>query len=107
MTRTAARLRAEGAAVAILDLTAFGRNLTLEQWYDALLTRAGRGLDRGPPSRPGRHPLRPLRGRELLTLKGHTSWVTSTAFSSDGKRIVTASNDNTVRVWISDPDAGK
>jgi WD40 repeat protein len=28
-------------------------------------------------------------GRELLTLKGHTSWIRSVAFSPDGQRIVT------------------
>ena len=28
-------------------------------------------------------------GRELLTLKGHTAWVRSVAFSPDGQRIVT------------------
>ena len=32
-------------------------------------------------------------GRELLTLSGHTQRVTSVAFSSDGKRIVTGSVD--------------
>ena len=37
MVRTADRLRRKGAAVAILDLTAVGQNLTAEQWYDGLL----------------------------------------------------------------------
>jgi tetratricopeptide (TPR) repeat protein len=45
MVRTAARLREEGVAVAILDLTAIGQNLTPEQWYDGLLSRIGRQLD--------------------------------------------------------------
>ncbi|PYS46761.1 MAG: hypothetical protein DMF68_18210 [Acidobacteria bacterium] len=45
MVRTAARLREEGVAVAILDLTAIGQNLTAEQWYDGLLSRIGRQLD--------------------------------------------------------------
>src|SRR5438874_2990687 len=45
MTRAAARLREEGAAVAVVDLTAFGRNLTPEQWYDLILARIGRELD--------------------------------------------------------------
>ncbi|KIK10575.1 hypothetical protein PISMIDRAFT_124228, partial [Pisolithus microcarpus 441] len=31
-------------------------------------------------------------------LKGHTSWVRSVGFSPDGKRIVSGSRDNTVRV---------
>jgi tetratricopeptide (TPR) repeat protein len=45
MVRTAARLRASGAAVAVLDLTAIGQNLTPEQWYDGLLGRIGQQLD--------------------------------------------------------------
>lgn len=39
MVRAAVRLHAEGAAVAVLDLTALGRNLSAEQWYDGLLSR--------------------------------------------------------------------
>ncbi len=38
-------------------------------------------------------------GQELLTLKGHSQPVTSVAFSSDGKRLASASFDNTVKVW--------
>ncbi|HJQ32394.1 MAG TPA: AAA-like domain-containing protein [Pyrinomonadaceae bacterium] len=45
MVRTAARLRESGAAVAVLDLTAIGQNLTPEQWYDGLLGRVGQQLD--------------------------------------------------------------
>lgn len=45
MVRTAARLRDEGAAVAVLDLTAIGQNLTAEQWYDGLLSRIGQQLN--------------------------------------------------------------
>jgi tetratricopeptide (TPR) repeat protein len=44
MVRTAARLRESGAAVAVLDLTAVGQNLSPEQWYDGLLTRLGQQL---------------------------------------------------------------
>src|ERR1051325_2463419 len=44
MVQTAARLRDEGIAVAVLDLTAVGQNLTAEQWYDGLLSSAGRQL---------------------------------------------------------------
>jgi WD40 repeat protein len=32
-------------------------------------------------------------------LKGHNDWVTSVAFSPDGKHIVSGSYDQTVRVW--------
>jgi WD40 repeat protein len=39
------------------------------------------------------------RGNELITLKGHTGQVMSVAFSPDGKRIVSASDDQTVKVW--------
>jgi len=38
-------------------------------------------------------------GGELFALKGHTGKVTSVALSPDGKRIVTAGADGTVRVW--------
>ncbi len=45
MVRAAVRLRAEGTAVAVLDLTALGRNLSAEQWYDGLLSRLGEELN--------------------------------------------------------------
>src|SRR5262249_1796321 len=44
MVRTAASLREAGIAVAVLDLAAIGQNLTLEQWYDGLLSHVGRQL---------------------------------------------------------------
>jgi hypothetical protein len=44
MVRTAARLREDGAGVAVLDLTATGQNLTAEQWYDGLLGKIGQRL---------------------------------------------------------------
>src|SRR5438477_7348752 len=44
MVRTAARLRDDGVAVAVLDLTAVGQNVTVEQWYDGLLSQLGRKL---------------------------------------------------------------
>jgi WD40 repeat protein len=45
MVRTASRLREEGVAVAVLDLTAVGQNLDAEQWYDGLLCLLARALD--------------------------------------------------------------
>ena len=44
MVRAAVKLRDEGAAVAVLDLTALGLNLSAEQWYDGLLGRVGQQL---------------------------------------------------------------
>ena len=40
-----------------------------------------------------------LRGRELAVLEGHQASVLNASFSPDGQRIVTASDDNTARVW--------
>src|ERR1700730_15580727 len=44
MVRTAARLREQGVAVAVLDLTGIGQNLAPEQWYGGLLQRVGMQL---------------------------------------------------------------
>jgi len=38
-------------------------------------------------------------GEETVTLKGHSGLVYSVSFSPDGKRIVSGSNDRTLKVW--------
>jgi WD40 repeat protein len=38
-------------------------------------------------------------GKEIAVLRGHEGFVNSAAFSPDGTRIVTASFDNTARLW--------
>src|ERR1051326_327150 len=45
MVQTAAHLQEEGIAVAVLDLTAIGQNLSAEQWYGGLLSQMGQQLD--------------------------------------------------------------
>ncbi len=42
-------------------------------------------------------------GRQLLTLPTHDNAVYAAAFSRDGQRLVTASGDNTARVWTAFP----
>ena len=39
------------------------------------------------------------------TLRGHSGWVLSVAYSPDGKHIVSGSQDETVKVW--DSQTGK
>jgi len=46
-----------------------------------------------------------IAGKQLLTLRGHSKWVSSVAFSPDGNRIVTGSDDATAKVW--DAQSGK
>jgi eukaryotic-like serine/threonine-protein kinase len=36
---------------------------------------------------------------DLLTLRGHADYVSSVAFSPDGKRLATGSGDKTVKIW--------
>ena len=45
MLRTATRLRASGIAVAALDLTGIGTNLSPEQWYSGLIVQLGDRLN--------------------------------------------------------------
>jgi len=45
MVRTAVQLRQEGCAVVILDLTAIGQNISVDQWYFSLLCYVGEKLN--------------------------------------------------------------
>lgn len=45
MVRTASQLREGGASVVIIDLTAIGQNLDVEQWYFSMLCHVGERLE--------------------------------------------------------------
>ena len=45
MVRAASRLAADGVSVVVLDLTAYGQNVTVEQWYESPLLTVGARLD--------------------------------------------------------------
>jgi WD40 repeat protein len=40
-----------------------------------------------------------MQGHEMLTIKGHAGDVNSVAFSPDGKRLASGSDDQSIRVW--------
>jgi WD40 repeat protein len=46
-------------------------------------------------------------GTHLKTYHGHSDTITSVTFSSDGAHIVTASEDQTVKVWDAFADPGQ
>ncbi|HEX3998170.1 MAG TPA: protein kinase [Pirellulales bacterium] len=46
---------------------------------------------------------RQRRGKEMLTLKGHTQEVTSVTFSDDGSYVLTGSRDGTAIIWLAAP----
>src|SRR2546422_2385083 len=43
-------------------------------------------------------------GKCRNTLRGHTNWVRTVAFSPDGHTLATGSDDQTIRLW--EPDTG-
>ncbi|HEY0753028.1 MAG TPA: NB-ARC domain-containing protein [Ktedonobacteraceae bacterium] len=53
-----------------------------------------------PPLLTALHPLPQVASTALIrTLRGHSDWVNGCGYSPDGSRIVSASNDGTLKVW--------
>jgi WD40 repeat protein len=40
-----------------------------------------------------------MQGKQITVFQGHTAAIDSATFSSDGQRILTASQDGTARLW--------
>jgi WD40 repeat protein/serine/threonine protein kinase len=82
-------------------------NLAQAHWENANVSRVEELLELFRHVEPGQ---KDLRGWEwyyqdrlchagVRTFRGHEGWVLSVAFSPDGSRLATGSNDQTVKVW--------
>jgi serine/threonine protein kinase len=106
-------LEAKGAAdrqrdAARLTAYAAGMNLAQRAWDEGNVVRARELLDEVPKEAGGRdlrgfewHYLSRLCHSEALTLEGHAGPVYSVAFSPDGRRLASGSDDQALKIWDS------
>ncbi len=99
---TRARAEAEGQREKF-ERFDYGRTmqLALQEWREDNVAATAILLDSTRPDFRGWewHYVHRLCHSDELTLKGHAQAISSAAFSPDGSRIVTASKDNTAKVW--------
>ncbi len=96
--------------IKIWDTTTGKQLLVLreERWANAVaFSPDGRWIASGSgdlaimaPEEPGRLVIWDAEtGAEHLELKGHTFWITSVAFSPDGRHLASGSADRTIKIW--------
>jgi WD40 repeat protein len=96
-----AALRNESISLATFSRLALDRGQPVDAVRLALAAWPRVGYARRPQTRQTIDALKSalLRLRERMSFSGHRGAVTCAAFSPDGVRIVTASNDKTARIW--------